>query len=55
MTDPPLPRARLAIACRFPECDQAAAMVELIPNGARYADGNTDLLHRLQPGTGTFR
>lgn len=31
-------------------------MVELVPNGARYADGDADPLHRLQPsGRGTFR
>jgi hypothetical protein len=34
-------------------------MVELIPNGARYADGNTDLLHQIRPpgstSAGTFR
>jgi hypothetical protein len=33
-------------------------MVELIPKGAAYADGRTDLLHELDsviPGMGTFR
>ncbi|GAA2456253.1 hypothetical protein GCM10010191_89530 [Actinomadura vinacea] len=34
-------------------------MVELVPNGGRYADGNTDLLHQIQltdsTSSGTIR
>jgi len=51
-------RARAAILCGFPDCGQTAAMVELIPKGAAYADGENDILHEFDSvfsGKGTFR
>jgi hypothetical protein len=52
------PKARFAISCGFPECGEAAAMVEFIPVGSTYPDGAEEPLHRLVPpenSRGTFR
>lgn len=49
---------RAAIPCGFAGCGQTAAVVELIPKGAVYADGRKDILHELDSGfsgRGTFR
>ncbi|MBV9722531.1 MAG: hypothetical protein JO082_11515 [Mycobacterium sp.] len=51
-------RVRAAIPCGFTGCGQVAAMVELIPKGAAYADGQKDILHEIDSvfsGKGTFR
>jgi hypothetical protein len=58
MTDGQSLRVRAAIVCGVPGCGQTAAMVEMIPKGARYADGLTDILHELDSvfsGKGTLR
>ena len=49
-------RVSAAMPCGFAGCGQIAAMVELIPKGAAYADGQKDILHEIDPSCeGTFR
>ncbi|WP_330182752.1 hypothetical protein OHB26_03270 [Nocardia sp. NBC_01503] len=59
MTAEQPPRVWAEIPCGYEGCGRTAAVIELIPRGAAYADGRTDILHELNiPGLselGTFR
>jgi hypothetical protein len=56
MTDEGPLSVRAAIPCGFPGCGQSAAMVELIPKGVAYAEGQKDVLNQFDlSGQGIFR
>ena len=51
-------QVRAAIPCGFRRCGQTAAIIELVPKGVAYADGQQDLLHEFSDdycSRGTFR